>query len=207
MQSFVQTKSVKILVSFVLVCFTACQLMTPIDAYAASAADDLKKIEYKYYFRGNYEKAINELRTFLERADLDPSQVVEAREFLAASLILSGNAEAGKDEYLKLLQTDSSYNGPDPAVFKPVIVASFDEAKSEYAALVIRSVPDATASTGASSTTEATEKPGKPIYKKWWFYATMAAVLVVVAGAAGSGGDEAAPARDTGTVTVEVNVP
>jgi hypothetical protein len=210
MQSLFRNTSAKILSSFVLVCFLALQVtcFLPSGAHASTAADDLKKIEYKYYFRGNYEKAITELRAFLGRSDLGQPQIIEAREYLAASLILSGAVDSGKDQYLKLLEMDGSYKGPDPSVFKSVIIAAYDEAKTEYASMIIRTVPETEPSVAAAPTTEAVTDKGKPLYKKWWFYATMAAVLIVVAGAAGSGGDEdAPPARDTGTVTIEVDVP
>ena len=209
MKSLLQRVPMRVFSSIVLVCFLGFQMtcFLPQDAQANAAAD-LKKIEYKYYFRGNYQKAITEFRAFLERSDLGQSEIVEAREYLAASLILSGTSEQGKDQYLKLLKMDKSYKGPDPSVFKPIIIATFDEAKAEYASIVIRSVPDGDMSATNAASTNALEKQGKPLYKKWWFYATMAAVLLVVAGAAGSGGDdEPPPARDTGTVTIEVNVP
>jgi len=199
----------KALSSIILVCFLGFQVtcFLPVDAHAGTAADDLKQIEYKYYFRGNYQKAIEELRSFLERSDIGTAEIVEAREYLAASLILSGSSEQGKEQYLKLLELDNAYKGPDPSVFKPVIIASFDEAKAEYASIVIRSVPETVAVSDAAPSTEPEIKKGKPIYKKWWFYATMAAVVLVVAGAAGSGSEEAAQDKDRGTVTVGVEVP
>ena len=208
MQSLFRTLSMKGLSSVVLVCFLTLQATAflPQNAVAA-ASDDLKTIEYKYYFRGNYEKAITELRAFLKRKDLTSEQIVSAREYLAASLILSGATESGKEQYMELLRMDSAYAGPDPSVFKPVIISTFDDAKAEYASLVIRNVPETATADGASSSTEPVEKKGKPVYKKWWFYATMAAVVLVVAGAAGSGGDTSQNTpRDTGTVTVEVGV-
>ena len=209
MRSIVQSKSMKALSSIILVCFLGFQVtcFLPVDAYAGSAADDLKQIEYKYYFRGNYQKAIEELRSFLERSDIGTAEMVEAREYLAASLILSGSSKQGKEQYLKLLDLDNVYKGPDPSVFKPVIIATFDEAKAEYASMVIRSVPESVAVSDAAPSTEPEFKKGKPIYKKWWFYATMAAVVLVVAGAAASGSDEAAQDTDKGTVTVGVEVP
>ncbi len=210
MQSLLRNTSVKILSSFVFVCFITFQLtcFLPSAAYANTAADVLKKIEYKYYFRGDYERAITELRAFLDRDDLSQSQIIEAREYLAASLIFSGTVDNGKDQYLKLFEMDPSYKGPDPSVFQPLIIAAYDEAKAEYASMIIRSVPETEPSVAAATGAEVVEKTGKPLYKKWWFYATMAAVLIVVAGAAGSGGDEdAPPARATGTVVIEVDVP
>jgi tetratricopeptide (TPR) repeat protein len=207
MQTLLKKMSMKTLSSIVLVCFLGFQAtcFLPRSAYAG-AADDLKKIEYKYYFRGDYEKAISELRAFLERSDLTSPEIIEAREYLAASLILSGASQQGKDQYLELLKMDSSYKGPDPSVFKPIIIATYDEAQAEYASMVIRSVPEAQPTDATTSSSPATEATGKPLYKKWWFYMTMAAVILIVAGAAGSGDDEAAPPKDTGTVTVEVGV-
>jgi hypothetical protein len=93
-------------------------------------------------------------------------------------------------------------------VFKSEIVTAFNEAKAEYASIVIRTVPEPGATGAAASTVQTGTEQGKPIYKKWWFYAGVAAVLLAAVGVAGSGGgDEAQPPRDTGTVTVEVDVP
>jgi hypothetical protein len=209
MQSLCNTVWMKGLSSLVLMCFLAFQVtaFVPVSAVAATASEDLKTIEYKYYFRGNYEKAITELRSFLQRKDLAQSNIIEAREYLAASLILSGATEAGKEQYMQLLKMDSAYPGPDPSVFKPVIISTYEEAKAEYASLVIRTVPETTMADNEPDSTAPTDKKGKPLYKKWWFYATMVAVVLVVAGAAGASGDDTQPQpRDTGTVTVEVGV-
>jgi hypothetical protein len=210
MRSLRHSRSIEAISRVVLVCFVGFQItcFLPVGVQAGAAADDLKKIEYKYYFRGKYATAIEQLRAFLKRSDSSSAEIIEAREYLAASLILSGAAEEGKDQYLKLLESDHAYGGPDPSVFKPVIVAAFDEAKAEYASIVIRSVPEQVTAGDAVARTEPEAEQGKPIYKKWWFYATMAAVLVVVAGAAGSGGEDAAASeRDKGTVTIEVDMP
>jgi hypothetical protein len=172
----------------------------------ADSADELKRIEYKLYFRGDYEKTIVELRAFLEREDLTPDQIVEAKEYLAASLILTGRSTQGKREYVDLLKMNAGYAGPDPSVFKAVVVSTFNEAKAEYAAAVINSVPPSPAdAVGDSANNGPPVVTGKPFYKKWWFYATMGVVLVALAGAA-SGADEDSP-PDRGTVTVEVQVP
>jgi hypothetical protein len=208
MSSLFQKKSVRVTSCAVVACFLAMQTvgLFPRTALAASAADDLKKIEYKYYFRGDYAKTITELRAFLQRSDIGKSEMVEAREYLAASLILNGALAEGKSEFMEILKSDPTYAGPAPDVFKSEIVTAFGEAKAEYASIVIRTVPKA--ASGASTTAAQTGTgEGKPIYKKWWFYAGMGALLLVVAGAASGGGDDAAPPRDTGTVTVEVDVP
>ena len=206
MQSRLTRMSMRIISSILIVCFVGFQVVAllPGDAFASNA-DDLKTIKYKYYFRGNYEKSITELRSFLGRGGLGREDIIEAREYLAASLILSGASEQGKGQYIELLKMDSAYQGPDPSVFKPIIIATYDEAKTEYASMVIRSVPETASSAATTPATSATEGTGKPLYKKWWFYATMAAVLVVVA-AAGSGGDESETPRDTGTVSIKVGV-
>ena len=209
MHTMTTGKTGKTVLTFVLACFLALQatIALPQRVLAASAQDDLRRIEYKYYFRGNYEKTINELRAFLDREDLEPALVVEAREYLAASLILSGSADAGKAEYLKLLHEDSAYRGPDPAVFQPEIIAAFEASKDEYAAMVLRNVPEPAPALAADTKPAPASQPGKPLYKKWWFYAGMAALLLVVAGAAGGGDEEAGPPPERGTVTVEVDVP
>lgn len=175
----------------------------------AGPEDDLKQIEYKHYFRGDYKTAIEKLRAFLARADIAEAQALEAKEFLAASLILSGGTAEGKAVFLDLLQADARYSGPDPSVFKSEIVSAYEEAKSEYASRVIRAVPeDAGADADDGPVPAAAAGPvgsGKPFYKKWWFYATMGALGVVIAGAAGaSGGDSTR--RSTGDLIVTVEI-
>ncbi len=200
-------KSKKLLSSVVAVCFLGLQATCFLPANArASAGDDLKKIEYRYYFRGDYRKAIAEFHAFLKRRDLSAREVVEAREYLAASLILSGAAEKAKSQYLAILKMNNAYDGPDPSVFKPIVIATFDEAKDQFASMTIRTVPDMKKSGGTTPTTTPVGTSGKPIYKKWWFYAVVGVALLAVAGAAGSGGGDSGAARDTGTVTIEVGI-
>lgn len=195
--------------TWVAVCFVGLQFISVLPEPArADAGQDLKTIEYKYYFRGNYDKAITELRAFLERSDLEAAQVVEAKEYLAASLILSGNTELGRAQYIDLLKMDGTYQGPDPSVFKSVIVATFEEAKAEYASVVINAVPPGVATGGlAGSESAATSGGGKPFYKKWWFYATMGVVVLAVAGAASGSGDDSGEPADRGSVAIDVAVP
>ena len=209
MSSFVSKRATKVVSLIVAIAFCSAQVgvMAPPDARAA-AADDLKTIKYKYYFRGSYDKAIAELRTFLERDDLTEADRVEAKEYLAASLILSGAPAEGKAQYLELLKQNGDYGGPDPSVFKPVIISAFEEAKSEYASMVIRTVPETAMPQPASDTAPAETEVSKPIYKKWWFYAGLGAALLVLAAAAGGGeGDDTGGDADTGRVTIEVGVP
>ena len=210
MKSLLQNRWLRMLSPVVAVCFLSVQLAAwfPADALA-DAADDLKNIEYKYYFRGDYDKAIEALQQYLERDDLTPAQTVEAREYLAASYIMSGATPAGKSQFLEILKADPSYAGPDPSVFKSAIVTAFEDAKAEYASSVIRNVPDAAMEGDVATASTTSESTGKPIYKKWWFYVTMGAVLLVIAAAAGGGGeDEGGDNRpaDTGTVTVDVDI-
>jgi hypothetical protein len=202
-----ESKTLKAVSTVVMICFLGFQATCwlPTEAFA-DAGSDLKKIEYKYYFRGNYAKAIAELKRFLDRKDLSDKQITEAREYLAASYIVTGSSADGKAQFLEILRADSAYKGPDPGVFKSIVVSTFDQAKSEYASAVIRTAPDTGVKTGAGSKTDATATEGKPVYKKWWFYATMGVVLLAIAGAASGGGDEPPPA-DTGRVTVGVVVP
>jgi len=209
MSSLFQNMSIKVTSSIVVACFLGLQTVSffPRHAYAASASDDLKKIEYKYYFRGNYAKTIAELRTFLQRRDIGKTEIIEAREYLAASLLLSGSPAEGKKEFMEILKTDAKYEGPDPSVFKSEIVTAFGEAQAEYASIVMRSVSDPKSTDAVTSSVQTETGKSKPLYKKWWFYAGMAAALLVVAGAVGSGSDDTQPPRDTGTVTVEVDVP
>lgn len=200
------TKTMRRRVSAVVaLAFMSLQCVVVAPAVADDAAD-LKNIEYRYYFRGNYEKAIEELQSFLQRPDLDPAHFVEAKEFLAASLIVTGKTAQGKAQYVDILEMNPEYKGPDPSVFKSAIVATYEEARAEYASVVIRNVPETVASPPPVSATGEELASTKPFYKKWWFYATMGAVALVIAGAASGAGDEGTPA-ETGSVTVNVNVP
>lgn len=202
-----QNKTFKIISAVVMICFSSFQATCLLPGEAlANAGSDLKKIEYKYYFRGNYTKAIAELREFIKRKNLEDGQIREAREYLAASLIMTGSSAEGKSEFLKLFKKDSSYKGPDPGVFKPIIITTFEQARSEYKSAVIRTVPDPGPASAATSTADPVTTENKPVYKKWWFYATMGAVLLVVAGAASGGGDDPPPS-DRGTVTIGINIP
>jgi hypothetical protein len=184
-----------------------CAAVAP--AYAGTPADDLKQIEYKYYFRGKYPGAIEALRTFLARVDVTGAVAVRASEFLAASHVLSGAPDAGKDVFAGLIAKDSAYAGPDAAVFKPEVVDVYAQARSEYASLMLKNPPIASADSTLTPTgppaANVTHAASKPIYKKWWFYAGAATIVGVVAGVAGSGGSDAArPA--TGTVAIGVQV-
>ena len=209
MSSRLEGKTMRTMSRLVLFCFLSLQVICTFPSPAlADAAKDLKQIEYKYYFRGNYEEAIEAFRAFLEREDLTEAQIVEAREYLAASLILSGATEQGKLEFRKLLKMNNEYQGPAPSVFKSVIVATYDEARSEFASMVIRTVPEkAVAGVATNSQTPANNvtTEGKPLYKKWWFYATMGVVFIALAGAAGGGSsDDGGGTPDTGRVTIEI---
>ncbi len=178
-------------------------------AHAGTAADDLKQIEYRYYFRGRYQQAIESLQTFLARVDLTPADETRAREVLAASYVLGGAPAMGKEVFTQMIVAHPDYPGPDPTVFKLEVVNTYAEARSDYAALTIKTAPrqDALAQNGASGADAALQPEGKPIYKKWWFYAGAAALLLVAGAAAGgSGGDNPAPSASTGTVVVGVRV-
>jgi hypothetical protein len=175
---------------------------------AGTPADDLKQIEYRYYFRGKYQQAIEALQTYLARVDLTEADTTRAREFLAASYVLGGAPAMGKEVFAQIIAARPSYAGPDPTVFKLDVVNAYAQAKSEYAALALQN-PPVTAGQGATAPTEsaaASPTPGKPIYKKWWFYAGAAVALIAV-GAAASGTDGGAGTTSpTGTVDVGVIV-
>lgn len=179
-------------------------------ALAGDPTDDLKQIEYKYYFRGKYPEAISALTTFLARIDVKGDVAVRANEFLAASHVLSGAPQSGKEVFAKLIASDAAYGGPDAAVFKPEVVDVYAQARADYAARNIKTpavaAADSTAApAGAATDSAVANTSSKPIYKKWWFYAGAAAVVGAVALAAGGGGgDEDAAPR--GTISVGVNV-
>ena len=179
-------------------------------ALAASATEDLKQIEYKYYFRGKYQQAIESLQTFLARVDLPPADALRAREVLAASYVLGGAPAMGQQIFASMISVDPKYPGPDPNVFKMEVMDAYAKARSEYAAMALASPPMPTPSSddsaaGAAPSQTAVAQAGKPIYKKWWFYAGAAALIAAVGVAAGSGGDEGTRA-DSGGVTVGVTV-
>lgn len=205
----INRRFVKTLVAVVISSFTCSQTigMVPADVLAG-ASDDLKNIEYRYYFRGDYPKAIEELRAFLARTDISDVEWREAKEFLAASLVLSGSSSEAKSHYLDLLKNEATYGGPDPAVFKSDVIAVFEEVRADYASAVIRSVPDSITPDGEAGAAQDVATISKPIYKKWWFYAAVGAVVLALAGAAAGGDDGGGGVtRDTGAVTVVVEVP
>ncbi len=192
----------------IIFCFFFIQVagLIPHDALAG-VSDELKQIEYKYYFRGKYEEAIETLGALLERPDLTEAEQLEAREFLAASLILTGSVQAGKDQFFKIMNQDGTYSGPDAGVFQPNIIAVYKEAKVEYASFLIQGVTEIKSAAAPAEIEPAVAKPTekKPIYKKWWFYTAIGAV--VLAAAAATVKEEDAPElRETGTVTVGVVV-
>lgn len=193
------------IVIFCLVFIQAASLM-PRGAWA-EVADELKEIEYKYYFRGKYEEAIKALQAMLENPDLEASEQREAREFLAASLILTGSSQAGKDQFLKILNQDGKYAGPDTAVFKQNIIAVYEEAKAEYASLVIQQAAEIKTAAAPVETDPVVAYPEgkKPFYKKWWFYTAVGAVVLLAAAAAAQE-EEVPESRETGIVTVGVAV-
>jgi len=179
-------------------------------AWAGDPAADLKQIEYKYYFRGKYPQAIDALRTFLARVDVTGTVSVRASEFLAASQVLSGAPQAGKDVFTRLITSNPAYAGPDVGLFKPEVVDVYAQARAEYAALALKNPAvastDSTLAPTVPTPAVATQTASKPFYKKWWFYAGAAAVVGVAAAAAGgSGGGDEAPAPH-GSISVGVNV-
>lgn len=178
--------------------------ITPAAATAGSPADDLKQIEYRYYFRGKYAEAVEALRTFLARVDLAAADATRAREFLAASYVLGGKPDQGRAVFLELITGDPAYAGPDPAVFKPDVVSVYTATRAEYAAARLREAPATTLPASSSSPGEPAATRGKPVYRQWWFYAGAAAVAAIAVGVAAAGGDEDAPA--SGTLVIGVNV-
>lgn len=177
---------------------------------AGNATDDLKQIEYTYYFRGKYQQAIEALQTFLARVDLTDADATRAQEFMAASYVLGGAPAMGKDVFLQLLAKSPTYAGPDPTVFKLEVMNVFGEARSEYASMALKNgSPNLDAAQGSvpgELSTEPAEKKGKPIYKKWWLYAGTAALLIAVGAAAGGGSDSPGGGAASGSVTVGVTV-
>jgi len=187
-----------------IVCLTATQIgWLPLECAAGSPTSDLKQIQYKQYFRGKYAQAIESLTTYLARTDLEPGHVEAAREFLAASHVLSGSRDRGRDVFLLMLNEDPLYAGPDAATFKASVVGVWAEARDLYASNRLRNAPMSDSDDPIANALPASSK--KPIYKKWWFYAGIAAV-VVIAGSLSNPSEEAAPVTDSGTVVVGVTV-
>ena len=178
-------------------------------AVAGNPTDDLKQIEYKYYFRGKYQQAIEALQTFLARVDLPPADAVRAREVLAASYVLGGAPAMGQQIFASMITSDPAYLGPDPNVFKLEVMDAYAKARSEYAAMALATPPVSNDSddsaTGAVPSDAVVAQTGKPIYKKWWFYAGAAALVAAIGVAAGGGGDDGERA-DSGGITVGVTV-
>jgi hypothetical protein len=184
-------------------------------ALAGTAVEDLKQIEYKYYFRGKYQQAIESLKIFLARVDLTESEATRAREVLAASYVLGGAPAMGKQVFAELIAQNPAYPGPHPSVFDMKVVNEYALARSEYASSTLMNTPQLA---GEDSTTKsdddkgagaipsnAVAEAGKPIYKKWWFYAGAAALIAGIGVAAG-GGDDGSPPPASGGVSVGVVV-
>jgi hypothetical protein len=172
---------------------------------AGAPADDLKTIQNKYYFRGRYAQSIDALQTYLARTDVTASHRRAGQEFLAASYILSGAPDKGRDLFARMLKEDPRYNGPAKSVFKEEIVSTFVGVRDEMAAVALRNAPEVTP-TGRPAVEPAIDEAGKPIYKKWWFYGGILALLVVAGSLSSDEGEPDAPAHDTGTVSVGVRI-
>ena len=192
-----------------LIAIMLVSIVAPGLARAGEPADDLKQIEYKYYFRGKYQQAIESLQTFLARVDLAEADATRAREFLAASYILGGAPAMGKDVFLQMLAKDPLYGGPDPTVFKLDVMNIYGEARTEHASMLIKNAPpsgDLASPSSSDQPATTTEKKGKPIYKRWWLYAGAAAVLLAAGAAAGGNDGGAGPPPESGGVTVGVTI-
>lgn len=125
----------KITSLLLLVTLFASTVATPFQsAFAGVPADDLKQIEYKYYFRGRYQQAIESLQIFLARVDLTETDAMRAREVLAASFVLGGAPVMGKQMFAEMIAKQPAYPGPDPNVFKLEVVDAYAKARTEYAA-------------------------------------------------------------------------
>jgi hypothetical protein len=182
----------------------------PAVVLAGTPADDLKQIEYKYYFRGKYQQAIEALQVYLARVDVTGTDARRGREFLAASYVLAGAADMAKDVFTRIIAADPAYAGPDPTVFKLEVMDVYAQARSERAALALKEAPPGT-TTGArdgsdDSAGAVVETASKPIYRKWWFYAGLGAAALVAGIAAGGGDDGGSEPRETGSVIVGVTV-
>ena len=201
--------------TLLIVTIFASAVATPFQAaFAGSASDDLKQIEYKYYFRGKYQQAIESLQVFLARVDLKEPDAMRAREMLAASYVLGGAPAMGKQMFAEMIVRDPAYPGPDPNVFKLEVVDAYALARFEYASVALMNAQpsageksdDRDQGAAAVPSDAAIAESGKPIYKKWWFYAGAAALLAGVGVAVGGGSDDNPPPADTGGVTVGVTV-
>ena len=199
-----------------LVTLFASTLIAPFSgALAGTPTDDLKQIEYKYYFRGKYQQAIESLQTYLARVDLPKTDAMRAREMLAASYVLGGAPAMGKQMFSEMIAKDPKYPGPDSNVFKLEVMDEYAKARSEYVAMAsLKNAPssgkpgkkDDDDESGAAIPSSTIAETSKPIYKKWWFYAGAAALIAGIGVAAGGGGDDAGPPPDQGGVTVGVIV-
>jgi hypothetical protein len=201
----------KISCALAFVALFASSVLVPLaPAFAGSPSDDLKQIEYKYYFRGKYQQAIESLQTFLARVDVNPADALRAREMLAASYVLGGAPAMGKQMFAEMIAKNPSYPGPDPNVFKLEVMDEYAKARTEYAAMALMAAPagDDDDEGGALVPTEAAVAAASvPIYKKWWFYAGAAALVAGVAVAVGGGGGgDTPPPADNGGVVVGVTV-
>lgn len=206
MTTFLNARFTRPVAVWVIACLA--WLHVPVAAFASdeAPAEELKHIQYEYYFRGKYSDAVDALQSFLERKDLPRDVEVSAREYLAASYVLSGRTDKGKDQFLYLLNADVGYKGPDPSTFKVEVVEAFESTRDTFLAVKLRTAPDRGGSDIASNA--AAGEQSTPVYKKWWFYVGLAAAFVLVAAAAAPQEEDgpADPPAPTGTVTVGVLV-
>lgn len=202
----------RVISAVLIVVMFATQVGLAPSAYAGSPPDDLKTIQYKYYFRGKYAEAVVKLQTFLARTDLAAEVALSAREFLAASLVLSGSPEQGRSEFMAIIADMPAYAGPDPAVFKSVVVSNYNEARAQYASARLRQAPskddDDDDSLAGAAAGGGASVASRPLYKQWWFYAGIATVLVVLGAVSSekSDGSDPVPNANTGTITVGVTI-
>ena len=202
--------------TLLIVTLFASTVATPLAAVAGTPSDDLKQIEYKYYFRGKYQQAIESLQVFVARVDLNDADLSRAREVLAASYVLGGAPAMGQQMFAEMIAKNPAYAGPDPNVFKLEVMDAYAKARAEYAAMALQSAPASGGTTDASDDRDKgaaavpsnanVAQAGKPIYKKWWFYAGAAALIAGIGVAAGGGGGDSPPPADSGGVTVGVTV-
>ncbi|NIM20539.1 MAG: hypothetical protein GTO51_09960 [Candidatus Latescibacteria bacterium] len=204
-------KVTALLSPLVVFCFLTVQITCAIPRpVSAETSNDLKQIEYAYYFRGKYSEAVEALRDFLKRPGLDPAEEREAREFLAASLVLSGSPGEGRDQFLKILNSTEGYEGPDTGLFKQEVIDAFEEAKTQYSSMLLKQATEIETAVVPESAVEPesdlVQDEKKSIFKKWWFYTILGGAVIVVAAASASKEDDASDENNKGTLTIGVTI-
>jgi hypothetical protein len=152
------------------------------------------------YEQARFDEAITTLRGLVDRAQLPAAEMLQAREYLARSLVKKGMTTQGKDAFTALLRANPAWR-PDPIRVPPDEIAVFEQALKELPA--DRAAAPASPAPAPKPSAPATPPPadltasssnlqpeGKKSGKTLWYVLGGAAVVGLVAVLAGGGGSK-----------------